>query len=151
MKVCWACIILFVSTLFTRELPSKLQPQFGPWAASFGINWVLVTYRKSDRGDIFLGGLHQKVHPEVQQLLLGARLLRAGFLKLFIDQDGFHQRAQIPETKPERIKKEIFIHCVLKKSPASMIYLTKFNQMSELEETLSPHFSTEKHLILQTK
>lgn len=57
-----------------------------------------VTYRKSDGGDVFLSGLHQKVHPEVHQLLLGCRLLHAGFLKLLVDQDGLHQRAQVPET-----------------------------------------------------
>lgn len=69
-----------------------------------------VTYRKSDRGDVFLGGLHQKVHPEVHQLLLGRRLLHAGFLKLLVDQDGLHQRAQVPE----RIKEETCINCAQK-------------------------------------
>lgn len=58
-----------------------------------------VTYGKSDRGDVFFGGLHQKVHPEVHQFLLGGWLLHARFLKLLVDQYGLHQRAQIPETK----------------------------------------------------
>lgn len=71
------------------------------------------TYRESDGGHVSLGGLHQKVHPEVHQLLFGRRLLRAGLVELLVDQNRLHQRAQIPGTQ-QRIKagKKIHHFCV---------------------------------------
>lgn len=71
-----------------------------------------VTHRKSDRGDFFLGGLHQEVHPKVHQFLLGRRLLNAGFVKLLVDQDGLHQRAQVPETHQGK-QKRIYLSTML--------------------------------------
>lgn len=77
-----------------------LKLKFDPELHHLRLNGSLagVAYRKSDRGDVFLGGLHQKVHPEVHQLLLGCWLLHARFVKLLVDQNCLHQRAQIPET-----------------------------------------------------
>lgn len=55
------------------------------------LNWAvlqranLLTYRKSHRGDVFLGRLHQEIHPEIHQLLFGSWLLHAGFIEVLVD------------------------------------------------------------------
>lgn len=52
---------------------------------------ICVSYRKSNRGDIFFGCLHQEVHPKVHQLLFVGGLLYAGLVEVLKDQDGLHQ------------------------------------------------------------
>lgn len=96
-----------------------------------------VAYRKSDRSDVFIGGLHQKVHPEVHQLLLGCRLLHARFIKLLVDQNCLHQGTQIPETnqRKQKVRIQIFIQP---------------NGTPELQDALlASHSPSERHLILQ--
>lgn len=64
-------------------------------------------YGKSDRADVCLGGLHQEVHPEVHQFLLGGRLLHARLIEMLVDQNGLHQGVQIPETSQRESKRKM--------------------------------------------
>lgn len=67
----------------------------------------LETYWKSDGGDVSLGRLHQEVHPEVHQLLFVGRLLHSSLIKVLVDQDGLHQRAQIPKQPQKPVNKQL--------------------------------------------
>ena len=94
---CWPGLICLICSNISN-------PRHWALAASYD-SLAGVTYRKSNRGDVFFGSLHQEVHPEVHQFLLGRRLLGSGLLKLLVDQDGLHDRAQIPETNRREKKK----------------------------------------------
>lgn len=57
------------------------------------------TYRKPNDSHICLCGLHQKIHPEVHQLLFGHRLLCSQFHKMLIYQNCLYDRLEVPKNE----------------------------------------------------